>query len=246
MHLNRFYCERLEESDVELAGGEAHHLQNVCRLKVGSKVELFDGAGTLATAVIEKLVGKSVLLKVVNLEKTERPDKPEVVIAVSCPKGERFNWLIEKCTELGIDKIVPVIFERTVKQPRNPKVVARWRNIAIAAAKQCRRIFLPQIDMPVTLSETLSALKEQYDKAEILVGGLEPKLPALIAQQFGTGDVIAIIGPEGGITEGEKTLLENHRAKFVRLTNTILRVETAALAFAAVLTARRDSRMKEK
>ena len=100
--------------------------------------------------------------------------------------------------------------------------------------------------MPVTLSEALSAMKERYDKAEILVGGLEPKSPALITQRFGTKDVIAVIGPEGGITEGEKTLLENCRAKFVRLTSTVLRVETAALAFAAVLTARRDSRMKEK
>ncbi len=218
----------------------------MCRLKVGSKVELFDGAGTLATAVIEKATGKSALLKVVNLEKIERPDKPEVVIAVSCPKGERFDWLTGKCTELGVDRITPVIFERTVKQPRNPKIVERWRNIAIAAAKQCRRIFLPQIDMPVTLSEALSALKERYDKAEILVGSLEPKLPALITQQFGTSGVIAIIGPEGGITEGEKALLENCMAKFVRLTDTVLRVETAALAFAAVLTARRDSRMKEK
>ena len=230
---------------VELVGTEAHHLYNVCRLKVGSEVELFDGAGTLATAVIEKATGKSALLKVVNLEKIERPDKPEVVIAVSCPKGERFDWLTGKCTELGVDRIVPVIFERTVKQPRNPKIVERWRNIAIAAAKQCRRIFLPQIDMPVTLSEALSAMKERYDKAEILVGSLEPKLPALITQQFGTKDVIAVIGPEGGITEGEKTLLKNCRAKFVRLTSTVLRVETAALAFAAVLTTRRDSRMKE-
>jgi 16S rRNA (uracil1498-N3)-methyltransferase len=246
MHLNRFYCERLEGPAVELVGGEAHHLYNVCRLKVGSEVELFDGAGTLATAVIEKVAGKSALLKVVNLEKTERPDKPEVVIAVSCPKGERFEWLTGKCTELGVDRITPVIFERTVKQPRNPKIAERWRNIAIAAAKQCRRLFLPQIDMPVTLSEALSALKEQYDKAEILVGGLEPKLPALITQRFVASDVIAVIGPEGGITEGEKTLLENCRAKFVRLTDTVLRVETAALAFAAVLTARRDSRTKEK
>lgn len=246
MHLNRFYCERLEESGIELVGGEAHHLYNVCRLKVGSEVELFDGAGTLATAVIEKATGKSALLKVVNLEKIERPDKPEVVIAVSCPKGERFDWLISKCTELGVDRITPVIFERTVKQPKNPKVVERWRSIAIAAAKQCRRIFLPQIDMPVTLSEVISAMKERYDKAEILVGSLEPKLPALITQQFGAKDIIAVIGPEGGITESEKALLENCRAKFVRLTDTVLRVETAALAFAAVLTARRDSRMKEK
>ena len=60
--------------------------------------------------------------------------------------------------------------------------------------------------MPVTLSEAISAMKERYDKAEILVGSLEPKSPALITQQFGTKDVIAVIGPEGGITEGEKTL----------------------------------------
>ncbi len=246
MHLNRFYCERLEEPDVELAGGEAHHLYNVCRLKVGNKVELFDGAGTLATAVIEKATSKSVLLKIVDLERIERPDKPEVIIAVSYPKGERFDWLTGKCTELGVDRIVPVIFERTVKQPRNPKAAERWRNIAIAAAKQCRRIFLPQIDIPVTLSEALSALKEQYDKAEILVGSPESKSPALITQRFDAKDVIAIIGPEGGITENEKALLESYRAKFVRLTSTVLRIETAALAFAAVLTATRDNRLEEK
>lgn len=246
MRLNRFYCEILKGPTVELVGGEAHHLHNVCRLKAGDEVELFDGAGVLATALIEKATSKSVLLKIVDLEKFERPDKPEIVIAVSYPKGERFDWLTEKCTELGVDRIIPVIFERTVKQPRNPKIVERWRNIAIAAAKQCRRIFLPQIDLPVVLSEALSALKKQYDKAEILVGSLEPKSAALATQQFGTKDVIAVIGPEGGITEAEKALLENRRAKFVRLTNTILRVETAALAFAAVLTASRDSKMKEK
>ncbi len=89
-------------------------------------------------------------------------------------------------------------------------------------------------------------MKERYDKAEILVGSLEPNSPALITQQFGTSGVIAVIGPEGGITESEKTLLENCRAKFVRLTDTVLRVETAALAFAAVLTARRDNAMREK
>lgn len=237
MHLNRFYCEILKGSAVELAGGEAHHLYNVCRLKTGDEVELFDGVGVLATALVEKATSKSVLLKIVDLEKFERPDKPEIVIAVSYPKGERFDWLTEKCTELGVDRITPVIFERTVKQPRNPKAAERWRNIAIAAAKQCRRIFLPQIDTPVLLSEALSTLKKQYSKAEILVGSLEPKSPALITQRFGAKDIIAVIGPEGGITESEKALLESCGAKFVRLTDTILRVETAALAFAAVLTA---------
>ncbi|MCJ7776949.1 MAG: 16S rRNA (uracil(1498)-N(3))-methyltransferase [Sedimentisphaerales bacterium] len=256
MHLNRFYCEILEGPAVELASGEAHHLYNVCRLKMGDEVELFDGAGILATALVEKATSKSVLLRIVDLEKLKKLDKPEVVIAVSYPKGERFDWLTEKCTELGVDRITPVIFERTVKQPKNPKIVERWRNIAIAAAKQCRRIFLPQIDTPILLSEALSALKKRYSEAEILVGSLEPKSAALTTQQFGTlvtaeraaagKDIIAVIGPEGGITEGEKALLESCGAKFVRLTDTILRVETAALAFAAVLTASRDSKMKEK
>jgi 16S rRNA (uracil1498-N3)-methyltransferase len=244
VHLNRFYCEILEGPAVELVGGEAHHLHNVCRLKTGDEVELFDGAGTSATALIEKATSKSVLLKIVDLEKIEKPDKPEVVIAVSYPKGERFDWLTEKCTELGVDRITPVIFERTVKQPKNPKIVERWRNISIAAAKQSRRIFLPQIDAPVPLSEALSVLKKRYSEAEILVGSLEPKSPALITQRLGTEDVVAVIGPEGGTTESEKALLESCGAKFVRLTNTILRIETAALAFAAVLTAGRDSKIK--
>ncbi len=246
VRLNRFYCERLKRPAVELVGGEAHHLYNVCRLKIGDEVELFDGAGVLATALIEKATSKSVLLKIVDLEKIEKPDKPEIVIAVSCPKGERFDWLMEKCTELGVDRITPVIFERTVKQPRNPKAVERWRNIAIAAAKQCRRIFLPQIDALIPFSKALPTLKKQYSEAEIMVGSLEPKSPALITQQLGTKDIVAVIGPEGGITEGEKTLLENCGAKFVRLTDTVLRVETAALAFAAVLTATRDSRIEKK
>ena len=245
MHLNRFYCEKLEESGVELIGGEAHHLYNVCRLKVGSKVELFDGAGTLATAVIEKATGKSVLLKVINLEKTKKPDKPEVVIAVSCPKGEKFYWLTGKCTELGVDRIVPVIFERTVKQPKNPKVQQRWEKIAISSCKQCRRLFLPAINQPMSLDKTIEVLKEQYSGAKFYVGSLDRERNSIVDESVDC-DVVCFIGPEGGITESEKALLGNCRAKFVRLTDTILRVETAALAFAAVLTARRDSRMKEK
>jgi 16S rRNA (uracil1498-N3)-methyltransferase len=205
MHLNRFYCEALKGQTAELTSGEAHHLFDVCRLKTGDKVELFDGAGTLATAAIEKASSKLVSLTIINLEKTEKPDRPGIIIAVSLPKGERFDWLLEKCTELGIDRIIPVIFERTVKQPKNPKAVQRWQNIAIAAAKQCRRIFLPQINVPAPLDKVLS----EHNDAEILVGSLDANSSALIVQRLSTKDVIAFVGPEGGITENEKKLLEN-------------------------------------
>ena len=239
MHLNRFYCKDLEGPVVEIVGGEAHHIFNVCRLKTGDNVELFDGCGILATALIEKATGKSVSLKIIDLEKTEKASRPEITIAVSLPKGERFDWLVEKCTELGVDRITPVIFERTVKQPKNPKVVERWRNITVAAAKQCRRIFLPRIDMPATLDEVLSAIKRQCDKTEILIGSLEHNRPVLSTHKLSSRSVAAFVGPEGGITEDEEKLLESCGAKFVRLTDTILRVETAAIAFAAILAAGR-------
>ena len=245
MALSRFHCDNITEPVTELSGSEAHHLASVCRLGKAESVELFDGAGTLATAVVEKATSKSVLLKVVNLEKTKKPDKPEVVIAVSCPKGERFDWLISKCTELGVDRIVPVIFERTVKQPKNPKVQQRWEKIAISSCKQCRRLFLPAINQPMSLDKTIEVLKEQYSGAKFYVGSLDRERNSIVDESVDC-DVVCFIGPEGGITESEKALLENCRAKFVRLTSTVLRVETAALAFAAVLTARRDSRMKEK
>ena len=155
----------------ELSGVEARHLSQVLRLKAGDKVELFDGKGTVAVATIKNASGKKVTLQVEDVKVFEKP-KVQIILAVSVAKGERFDWLIEKCTELGVDRIVPVLFERTVKQPKNPKIVERWNNIAISAAKQCRRAFLPQIDKAVTLPEAVEILKKDYPQAQLLFGGL--------------------------------------------------------------------------
>jgi len=115
MALSRFHCDNITEPATELSGSGAHHLSSVLRLGKGQKVELFDGKGTLATAIIEQSTAKKVILTIKKLKVFKQASRPCIIIAASIAKGKRFDWLTGKCTELGVDRIVPVIFERTVK-----------------------------------------------------------------------------------------------------------------------------------
>jgi 16S rRNA (uracil1498-N3)-methyltransferase len=262
MTLHRFYCDSLDDTKIVLEGTEAHHLA-VLRLGPGDKVELFDGAGALATAIISGIRRNIITLDIEQIRRIDPPKSRRIIIAVSVPKGERFDWLIEKLTELGVERICPVIFERTVRQPTNPKALDRWLNLAISAAKQCKRLFLPQIDPPANLHDCLESIKKDTPNCRIIAGAASGDYPSLMSQPFGRTacgeqpvvsgvepsrtacgelsrtDVAAFIGPEGGLTETEESFLKNQGAQFTRLSDTILRTETAAISFAAVLAAQR-------
>jgi 16S rRNA (uracil1498-N3)-methyltransferase len=240
MTLHRFYCDSLAGSKVELEGTEAHHLA-VLRLGPGSQVELFDGNGTLATAVVSGIRKNIVSLDIENLCRVAPPKSRRIIIAVSVPKGDRFDWLIEKLTEFGVERICPVIFERTIRQPSNPKALDRWLNLAISACKQSKRLFLPQIDPPANLHDCLESIKKDTPSCRIIAGAVSGDCPSLTNQSFGQNDVAALIGPEGGLTENEESFLKNSGVQFVRLSDTILRTETAAISFAAILSAQRNS-----
>ena len=238
--MDRFYCENIIEPVTELAGSEAHHLSSVLRLRKLSRVELFDGKGAVASAVIASVGSRKVNLQIENLQILKRPAHSRIIIAVSIAKADRFELIVSKCTELGVDRICPVIFERTVKLCSNPKSLARWRKLAVSSTKQCRRAFLPDIDEPAALSATLESLRNDYPDAQILFGSLDKKAAAVIELSFGGRDIIAFIGPEGGYTNEEINLLKTHSARAVILADTILRIETAALAFVSVFAARRN------
>ena len=134
MQIHRFYCESINQPQTVLTGTEAHHIHSVLRLGSGDIVELFDGHGALAKAAVAELSSKQVMLQIKEVITHPASKRPAIIIAASVAKGERFDYLLAKCTELGVDRIIPVIFERTVKQPKNPKIVDRWHNITIAAA----------------------------------------------------------------------------------------------------------------
>ncbi|OGL46767.1 MAG: hypothetical protein A2161_09685 [Candidatus Schekmanbacteria bacterium RBG_13_48_7] len=240
MNEYRFFCEDIKKPVSELSGAEAHHLVSVLRLKAGGRIELFDGMGTLATAMIREIGKRKVTLEIENLQKAEPINLMRIIIAVSIPKAERFDWLISKCTELGVDRIVPVLFERTVKRSAGSEGMERFKRIAVSACKQSGRIFMPKIDKPNNLENVLETLKTDYPSAKILVGDLASESIPLTSLSIGDKDMIAFIGPEGGLTDKEKLLLESSAAILVSLTDAILRVETAALAFASILACVRD------
>jgi 16S rRNA (uracil1498-N3)-methyltransferase len=237
MDLIRFYCNPITKPSVELSGSEAHHLSSVRRLIAGDKVELFDGAGTIAIATIAASSGKKVSLLVDEIKILPKLPQAQIVIAISIAKGSRFDWVIEKCTELGVGRISPVIFERTVKQPKNPNITGRWNNLAIAAAKQSGRVFLPQIDNPAAMTDMLNALKKDFPQGQFLLGSPSSEVPLLINQPPARNGVIALVGPEGGLTGQEQMFLKDNGVQSVRFADTILRIETAAVAFASILTA---------
>ena len=135
MKRHRFYCRPITQPITELTGFEAHHACSVLRHKPGDILELFDGSGTLALAEIQTIFPRKITLAIQTIQTLPRPNRSQVVIACSLAKGERFDWLISKCTELGVDRICPVRFERTVKLARGEKVTERFLKLAIAAAR---------------------------------------------------------------------------------------------------------------
>ena len=237
----RLYCSPINEGVAELTDDQVHHAVNVRRLRVGDEVELFDGAGSKALATAKLIEPGKLTVTVTDREFIGPTSGGKIVVASSLPKGERFDWLFGKCTELGVDRICPVLFDRTVKQATGSGVTERWDRLAIAAAKQSGRLYLPEIDAPDPLPEVLAQLCRECTDAMLLVGSLGAAEPVIEFDSAGS-DVVAVIGPEGGTTSREDAMLEQYHAKCVRLTETVLRVETAAVAFAAILAAQRQSK----
>jgi 16S rRNA (uracil1498-N3)-methyltransferase len=243
MGLHRFFCQDIVEPVTELTGSEAHHLSRVLRLGQGQQIELFDGNGILAQATIKEIRKDKAVLHIDEMMTNSPPDSPRIIIAASVAKGDRFDWLLEKCTELGADRITPVIFERTVKHASNPQIYQRWKNIVVSAAKQSKRIFLPVIDRVNIFPGAFDMLKKQYPEATIIFGSLN-KDDKSVFECFCDDEMIVFIGPEGGLTDNEIDILKSNGAFAIRLTETILRTETAAISVCSILTALRDSKKK--
>jgi 16S rRNA (uracil1498-N3)-methyltransferase len=238
----RLYCENLQEDTIVLDETEGHHIYKVLRLGPGDAVELFDGDGTLAEGAIESADRRGVRVRIVN--RREEPPRPNrrIILATSMPKGQRFEQVIEQATELGVDRIVPVVFERTIKQASGPSALQRYHKIAVSACKQCGRNRLPQMDEPLDLDDCLSMIRSDYPTAAMLFGGFSAKSVPLSEWSMPDVDAIAFIGPEGGLNEQEQELLLAAGSVEVRLCDSVLRIETAAAAFGSILSAKRDSR----
>ncbi len=227
----RAYLSPLPADDhAVLTGDEAHHLGRVLRVTTGESVELFDGLGHVATANITGVSKRSVEMQM--LGRTAFPAPPALTLAVAPPKGDRFDWLIEKSVEWGVTEFVPLITERGIVDPRDSKL-DRLRQTVIEAAKQSRQAWLMQITNP----EPLANIRQRVpDAAPLLFGdfaghGVAEAFPKIMDWSR----PVALIGPEGGWTEPERTLVLEAGGRGIRLGESILRTETAAIGLATAI-----------
>lgn len=234
MRTVRFFCQSLLGDSAILDAAQSRHLRKVLRLKVGDCVQVFDGNGRVADAQIERIERDAVGVRL--LERTHIPPKTSgrIILAVSMAKGERFDWMIEKCTELGTDHIAAVQYARTVKMGKQ-SALDRYHKIALAATKQCGRAYVPVLSGPDTFESTLHALKARYPEAVLHYGdaagqGLEP-----LGVSDARPDRIVCIGPEGGFSDAELRIFADFNAQPTCVNPHILRIETAAVAFATLL-----------
>ena len=209
-----------EGARVELDAAQANYLGNVMRLGEGAELLTFDGQSGEWLARIAQAGKKRMTLSVERL--TREPETvPDVWLAFAPVKRNPTDWLVEKATELGVAKLIPVMTRRTIAERVK---LERLQTIAIEAAEQCGRSVLPSIEQPVSLAELLSTNERTLYFAD--EGGGEPP-----ASAFKQGPSTILTGPEGGFTDEERSAIRGaSNAVPVSLGPRILRAETAALA----------------
>ncbi len=227
---NRFFLADLPESGAAvLEDLEAHHLIHVLRASPGDIVELFNGAGLVASAQITSLHKRDAKLQILGSHR-EDPSPRQIIVATAVPKGDRFDWLIEKATELGVTRIIPLRTARSVVDPQESKL-EKLRQTVIAACKQSGRNHLLELESTTTWSDFVT--RELGQSASYIAHPGPTTRSASTSLWDGKSSIVFAIGPEGGFTEEEVELAVGHGAKPISLGPLILRIETAALALAA-------------
>ena len=231
-----FLHDDLSGDTVLLAGPEGRHAATVRRVKVGESVDLADGLGVRASCRVLSL-GQDVVTLAVLSRVVEPEPSPRLVLVQAIAKGDRGELAVELATEVGIDEVVPWAAERCVVRwegARGEKSLARWRSTAREAGKQSRRARHPVL---LTWLET-PALLERVAGATCLVLHEAATEPLATTPLPADGEVLLVVGPEGGITDRELRQLQAAGGRPVRLGSSVLRTSTAGAAAASVVSAR--------
>lgn len=216
----------LHLGSVTLDPNEAHHVRDVLRLASGEPIELFDAQGRKASAMLDRIDHEHVTAIVDRIDEQEL--RKTIVVASAVPKNERADWLIEKLSEIGVARWIPLKTARSIVHPSGSSKFDRWRRIAIESAKQSRRAGVMEI-ADLTPIEALALA----DTTAILLSTRGSPSPLCTLLQ--RGSMTLLVGPEGGWTEAETTQLLERGAIEASLTPTILRLETAAVVAAGIV-----------
>jgi 16S rRNA (uracil1498-N3)-methyltransferase len=234
MTRRRWIADEVSGTRAVLVGAHAEHLSRVLRARVGQEFDVTTGNGVRRGRIT------SIAQDRVEFELGDEIPAPvagQVTVALSIFKFDRMEWAIEKCTELGAKRIVPLIARRTEAHlaAAAAKRVERWRRIALQAAEQSRRISPPEISEPLKLKEALAL--SGTTRIVLSEAETEAMLKDILQSHPNDDEVVIALGPEGGWTDDELELFQEAGWISASLGNTILRAETAAVASLAVVLA---------
>src|SRR3972149_506970 len=202
--MRSFFGERLARNEkiVLITGKELHHLKNVLRLKKGDHIVVFDGSGREFLGSIENISKGEAWIAIEKKVEVSRESPFEIILGQGIVKAEKMDIIIQKATELGVSRIIPLIPPRVVSKLTGQQVTKknqRWQNIALEAAKQCRRSIIPKVGELKTFGEVLKGW-DKYTKIIPWEGEKENNLKAILRPDKSSGCIV-LIGPEGGLSD---------------------------------------------
>jgi 16S rRNA (uracil1498-N3)-methyltransferase len=226
---------RLDGDVIVLDGADGRHAAVVRRLRPGELISVGDGRGLVAECVVTGPGSGSGLVLAVQARREVPGPAPRVTVIQAIPKGDRGELAVEEMTEVGVDRIVPWAAARCVPVWRDDKGASKWQLKAREAAKQSLRAWIPEVTGPVRTAEA-AAMISAATCAVLLAPGAEQPLGGIAVPE--SGDLIVVVGPEGGITGEESAVLRAAGASACRLGPSVLRTSTAGAVAAAVLLSR--------
>jgi len=223
------------DKEARLPKAEEHHLRNVLRIREGDHVGIFDGKGGNWSGVVEFRHGEVFICELTPVYSPHRHDAARIALAPAIIKPSRFEWALEKATELGVDEFIPLYTSRSeirIPVEKIPGRLARWERITKETSKQCRRIDVPRVCPPLEFHDFLSS--EEYSIQNKILFHEKSDNQWRMESAETACDTIICIGPEGGWTEDEIGVAEKSGCGVFSLGRSILRAETAAIAALSV------------
>jgi 16S rRNA (uracil1498-N3)-methyltransferase len=234
-HAHRFFVSpnQINEGLVRITGPDVKHIATVLRLGRGSVLTILDGRGKSYAAVIQEL-GRDEVVCAINQELPATPACPvKVTLVQGIPKGDKMDLIIQKGTELGVSRVIPLLCRRTVVKLAGDRVLRkreRWQRIALEAAKQCRRPDVPEVAEPAELDQVLGGLPVNCTALIPWEEENNDSLKELLDNNNVAEEIYIFIGPEGGFTAEEVDEARAAGVRPVTLGPRILRTETAGIA----------------
>jgi len=237
----RFFVDSTQilEDYINIEGPDVNHIKNVLRLQIGEQIVICDGQGNDFITIIESIEDKNIRVKIESITIAETEPNLKVTLFQGLPKGDKMEYIIQKCVELGIDEIVPVNTSRAVvklsDEKKMNKKIERWQKISESASKQSKRGKIPIISNVLSYAEAIKASNSMDMKFIAYENENEVTLKQVLTTDENIKTLGFYVGPEGGFTEEEVSRAIDAGIKPITLGKRILRTETASISLTAMI-----------